>query len=107
MPCATTLAARRLAESRPRGLFRTLLPVVKPRKSREFWRGISLRSCAETAIKSARAVPTRKQTLTKHSCMRVVALAPGLAAAVLLAAWGARPLARSEAHLQPRETTQA
>ncbi|HZZ94647.1 MAG TPA: pilus (MSHA type) biogenesis protein MshL [Usitatibacter sp.] len=39
--------------------------------------------------------------------MRVVALAPGFAAAFLLAACGARPLAKSEAHLQPRETTQA
>jgi MSHA biogenesis protein MshL len=39
--------------------------------------------------------------------MRFVAFAPGLAAALLLAACGARPLAQSEAHLQPRETTQA
>jgi general secretion pathway protein D len=39
--------------------------------------------------------------------MRVVAFAPGFAAAFLLAACGARPLAQSEAHIQPRETTQA
>ena len=39
--------------------------------------------------------------------MRVATTAPGLAAAFLLAACGARPLAKSEAHLQPRETTQA
>jgi general secretion pathway protein D len=39
--------------------------------------------------------------------MRVVAFAPGLATAFLLAACGARPLAKSEAHIQPRETTQA
>jgi general secretion pathway protein D len=39
--------------------------------------------------------------------MRVVAFAPGFAAAFLLAACGARPLAKSEAHIQTRETTQA
>jgi len=39
--------------------------------------------------------------------MRVATIAPGLALAFLLAACGARPLAKSEAHLQPRETTQA
>jgi MSHA biogenesis protein MshL len=48
-----------------------------------------------------------KQTLTKYSCMRVTAFASGLVMAFVLAACGTRPLAQSEAHIQPLDATRA
>ena len=48
-----------------------------------------------------------KQTLTKYSCMRVRAFAPGLLVAFLATACGTRPIAQPEAHIQPQEAARA